>query len=276
MQYLENAWFVALSAFPNISTNSTIQVLSLSDNDWKNLPQLDELWHLVFGERAMQVADLKDLDLGCRRHVLISPTCQLSGYPFVGLCPTFVPTYTSIPALRPYFQALRQRVFMKLGFDGRLKRNFSNPSSNKIIFSPRKPSGTGRWLRTPFDELRNGCATLRMHVQKVAFENISMVEQIQVMSNARVLIAVEGAVFANRLWMPAGGVLVVIHIPKLGYKFPVPVRWFDYGELSGLHVVNVLTVRPQLNVSKFCSFLSGFLKNTTGLFEGSITDVAMD
>ena len=128
----------------------------------------------------------------------------------------------------------------------------------------------------PFDELRNGCDAFQIHVQKVAFENISMVEQIHAMSNARVLIAVEGAVFANRLWMPAGGVLVVIHVPTSGYQFPVPSRWFDYGELSGLHVVNVLTAQPQLNVSKFCSFLSGFLQNTTGVFEGSITDVVMD
>ena len=112
----------------------------MTDNNWKNLPQLDKLWKIVFGEKTTQVADLNDLDRDSL-DVFVSPRCQLSGYPFVGkeLCPTAVPTYKSIPALKPYFQALRQRVFAKLGFDGRLNRTFPNPSTvklNKIIFSP--------------------------------------------------------------------------------------------------------------------------------------------
>ena len=58
MQYLERAWFVAFSAFPDLSTNDSIQVLGLTDNNWKNLPQLDKLWKIVFGEKTTQVADL--------------------------------------------------------------------------------------------------------------------------------------------------------------------------------------------------------------------------
>lgn len=277
-EYIQAAWVVAMMSLPKNLTRSRIQVLSLSDNDWqdKTLSKMESLWNVVFGSPIVHADSFR---AGCYRNVVIAPRCKfIFGYQYVPKCPTDVPSFVNIPSLKPHLSALRERVLTHFGLGKTMDRDFSDPLQNKVLYAPRPAKGgAGRTLTTRFSHLQHDCMLEGILVESVAFEKLSLEQQIQAAASARVLIGVEGAAFVNKLWMAPGGILVIVHVPKDGYRFPFPNRWFDNAVLGGHHVFNVVLQRPSLNTSLFCRFVSSLLLNRTYTsVTGSVTDVVIN